>query len=255
MRRRRPDSRTVSASSDAHTPEACGLGSELARSGLDVAATLDVAAYEQCVPSAWRAAELLPGARSAIVVGAGGRALHERFSALGRPRGLALDDYAAEAIEHGCRALRAAGHAARAFGYEARQGGVHVDLVALARRAGLGAPSRLGLLIHPRYGPWLSLRFLVLSARPVPAASAPPAFDPCAGCAAPCSQACPAAAPRALPAGFDVASCADERGRSSACRLRCAARRACVVGPEHAYSDEAEALHMEASLAATLMRR
>ena len=48
--------------------------------------------------------------------------------------------------------------------------------------------------------------------------------------------------------GFDVAACRATRVSESACRLRCDARRACVIGPDHAYSPEAEAHHMRASL-------
>jgi len=56
------------------------------------------------------------------------------------------------------------------------------------------------------------------------------AFDPCRGCAAPCDR-------------FDVARCAAPRRSEAGCRRRCDARRACVIGPEHRYTEAAEAHH------------
>jgi hypothetical protein len=44
-----------------------------------------------------------------------------------------------------------------------------------------------------------------------------------------------------LPSGFDIRACFETRAAKPACRTRCAARRACVVGrDELAYQEEAE---------------
>jgi epoxyqueuosine reductase QueG len=70
----------------------------------------------------------------------------------------------------------------------------------------------------------------------------PPGFDPCGDCAAPCAEACPGlalAAPR-----FDIVRCGQHRAIDPDCAESCAARRACVVGPEHAYPPVALAHHM-----------
>ena len=47
---------------------------------------------------------------------------------------------------------------------------------------------------------------------------------------------------------IDVAACRVARASEPGCRLRCDARRACVIGPDHAYIPEAEAHHMRTSL-------
>ena len=73
-----------------------------------------------------------------------------------------------------------------------------------------------------------------------------PLGDGCAGCPAPCIAACPAGAPSR--GGFSVPACHARRRAVEDCRLSCAARLACVRGPEHRYRDEELAFHMLASL-------
>ena len=70
-------------------------------------------------------------------------------------------------------------------------------------------------------------------------------LDFCLGCVA-CTSACPVGAPKA--SGFDRVACRSNRETQPRCRTRCDARRACVVGPEHAYDEQGEAHHMLASL-------
>jgi len=119
----------------------------------------------------------------------------------------------------------------------------------LGRAAGLGGPGPLGLQIHPQFGPWWAYRGLLVLDRPLPAETPP--GDGCAGCAAPCVAACPAGA--VSRGGFDVVACRARRLTAEPCRLSCAARIACVRGPEHRYRDEELAFHMRASL--TMMRK
>src|SRR5690606_28118393 len=95
-------------------------------------------------------------------------------------------------------------------------------------------PSPIGLLVHPRYGPWHAFRGALLFDRqfdfPVPRGGP----HPCDECTAkPCLDACPVGA--FTPAGFAVVECrqhlADPAGRT--CRERgCLARNACPVGAE-----------------------
>jgi epoxyqueuosine reductase QueG len=123
--------------------------------------------------------------------------------------------------------------------------GVFADLVALGVEAGLGVASRLSLLVHPVYGPWLSIRAAVLTPHRLELTTPLEGFDPCTGCPAPCADACHGGA--VPPTGFRVDRCGETRAREPACDLRCDARRACVVGPEHAYEAGAEAHHMRLS--------
>jgi epoxyqueuosine reductase QueG len=179
------------------------------------------------------------------VVGSGGRALWDAFE---RAPEVALasdplDAYTRRVTEAAARELAPA-HAHALFSFEQRAG-VYADFVALGRLAGLGAPSRLGLLLHPVYGPWVSLRAVVLTTASwvpdSPQLQGQP-FDPCRDCPAPCAAICPGAAVAA--SGFDVARCGATRAALPDCRSSCASRRACVVGPEHAYSEAALAHHM-----------
>lgn len=222
--------------------QAADLG--LDRAGLALLGCLSRARYDALVPPAWRAAELLPEARSALVVASGGRALFAAFRASREAQLDAdpLDAYTRRVVE--AAAARLGAPARALFAFEQRGGGF-ADFVALGRAAGLGAPSRLGLLLHPVYGPWMSIRAVLLTSRSVPETPALRDFAPCDGCPAPCAEACHGSA--VGPARFDVEACAAARRREPACRLRCDARRACIVGPEHAYDADAEAHHMRAA--------
>lgn len=212
---------------------------ELRAAGLNLPACLAAARYDALVPSAWSSQRLMPAARSVFVLAAGGRDFFGAFSASAEAAGT---DDPLDAFTH--RVVTAAAEAVdgRAlFAFEQR-GGEFADFVALGREAGLGADSRLGLLLHPVYGPWMSIRAAVLTRLEAPASPARVDFDPCPNCSAPCSAACPGAAPR--PTGFDIPSCLETRKITPGCGNRCDARRACVVGPEHCYLDAAEAHHM-----------
>lgn len=180
----------------------------------------------------------LAGAGAVLVVASGGRAFWERLDRARRPGEHPIDEAGQEAIAAALPLLPGA----RLLSLEERDG---FDLRRLGAAAGLGVVSpHLLLLIHPTFGPWVSVRGLVA----LPAASAAPgsgplAYDPCGPCARPCLDACPVGAySRAAP--FDVTGCATHRLRSEeawpppvSCAARCRARDACVVGREHAYGD------------------
>jgi hypothetical protein len=212
---------------------------ELAAAGLNLLGCLSAPRYDATVPQAWRTQALAPSTRSVLMLAAGGRALFAAFAKAPEARLPAdpLDAYTRRVVEDIAPHL----DARALFAFE-RRGGAFADFIALGRAAGLGAASRLGLLLHPVYGPWLSLRALLLTPLTLPETPPLAGFDPCSACAAPCAAACPGDALR--PAGFDVARCAATRRLRPDCRVRCDARRACVVGPEHAYAAAAEAHHM-----------
>lgn len=237
----------------------------LERSGFNAWGVVSAGRYDELVPSAWRTSLLLPGARAAVLLATGGPAFFR--AAVGRRSGDRseesdpLDAFSALVVEGVCAEWRRRGWRTEAFHYFERRGtgdgqgdpmdppgdyadspGDYADFVALGRACGLGTPSRLGLLLHPRFGPWFAIRALMLTERPLVPTPAIPGPGPCDGCPAPCASACPVAAPRA--AGFDRGACRAHREATPVCRTRCDARRACVVGPEHAYSEAAEAHQM-----------
>ena len=93
----------------------------------------------------------------------------------------------------------------------------------------------------------MSLRAVILTVRDLEPTRARTRFDPCRSCPAPCVRACPGGA---LDRGrFSVSACFQGRVQHASCRQHCDARRACVVGRDHAYLPAAEAHHMSASLA------
>ena len=212
--------------------------------GLNLRGALSAARYDAIVPAVWRTAALLPAARTALVVGSGGRALWDalrtapEFEAVSDP----VDTYTARVLDALARDLIRAGHRSRALYPLERRGGKWADFVALGREAGLGVFSRLGLLLHPIYGPWLSIRAVLLTGLECPLGAPIRDFDPCEGCAAPCVEACPGGA--VGPERISASICYATQRTEPACALRCAARHACVLGPEQAYSVEAEAHHM-----------
>jgi epoxyqueuosine reductase QueG len=211
----------------------------LADAGLALTGSLPAAEYDALVPPPWRSARLAPQARSALVVGNAGRALWERFQS-SPERVLAadpLDAYARRVLDEAARLVEP--HAVMAF-YSERREGVYLPLVALARRAGFGSPGRVGVLIHPVYGPWIAIRAVLLLADDVPFCE-PPAYSPCEGCPAPCARACHGGV--IGPSGVDSAACYQVRLTNPSCASACDARSACVVGPEHAYSREQIAHH------------
>jgi hypothetical protein len=234
------------------TPGEVGLAPELVpgllEAGFNLTGVLSASRYDSLVPPAWRCAELLSGARVVVVLGCGGRAFGAAFRSspeFALPTD-PVDAFSARVVERAAAALESAGSRCRALFPSQRREGAFADFVALARACGLGAPSRLGLLLHPRFGPWLALRALLMTDRPLVPTAGPLDFDPCPSCSAPCARACRGAAVGA--SRFEVRRCWRTRLAEPDCRLRCEARRACVFGAEHALDPEMEAQHMRASL-------
>jgi epoxyqueuosine reductase QueG len=225
----------VSGSTD---PRALGLGPELADAGINVAGVLAVADYDARVPEGFRSRRLLPSARSVVVLASGGTAFFRAFRSSGEA---GCDAFLVRVVE---AAARREGRARAGYYFEERGG--FADFTGLARAAGIGSPSRLGLLLHAEYGPWLAIRAVLLVARELDPTQPDPSWHPCDGCPAPCASACLGQA--LVETGFDLARCIATTRREAACRVGCAARRACVVGPAHRYDADAEAHHRAAAV-------
>ncbi len=164
------------------------LRAHLAAGGLDVVAVADAA------PLAAHLAPLHPAARAVIVVGSGGRALWERFTAWAaadfarrfRDEPHPLDRYVAGVLDGGDAILARAGVSARRLEPTVLFA-PRVDFRRLAAAARLGGDAPLGMVVHPVYGPWWALRGAWLVDRAL--APTPPLADPCRGCPAPCRAA------------------------------------------------------------------
>ena len=211
----------------------------LACAGLNVAGVADARAYDLTARPELQADRLLPGARRVLVLGSGGPALWEGMLADLRqdPALLAqsphpVEDYVARRVAEADAMLP---HGARRWFFTSATAEVHLDFRTLALTAGLGTPSRLGLLLHPVHGPWLGLRaacFLADEGLPV---SARLGEGPCAACPAPCVSACPG---EAFPEGqWEVGRCSAFHRESSECARSCAARLACPEGGGSRYPE------------------
>jgi len=255
------------ASPEQATPRGCGLpattADALAEAGFDVCGLLTIDAYDERVPAPWRSGALLPGARSAILLGTGGGRFETAWGEAAAESEAVPSDPADAYARGVCTAAARSiatetGERAGAWLYcdeRAPLGGepAFADFVALAEASGLGARSRLGLLLHPVYGPWWSVRALILTTWPLAGEAGaersltPVASSPCVGCPAPCITACPAGAVGDGP--FDPAACGRQRLLGDPCASHCAARRACVVGDPQSYGEVAEAHYAATSLA------
>ena len=222
------------------------LTAPLAHAGLDVFGVAAASAWDREATPARRTDALLPGARAILVFGNTGARLWDAFVAdLARdPRGLTeeanpLDAYVRRAVRAADAAL---GDAPRRWVFAAADTDLHVDFRLLAGLAGLGAQSRLGLLIHPTWGTWIGLRaacFVGADVAPTP----PPAAHPCDGCAAPCATACVGDA--FVDGRWDVGRCAAFHRAADTCARTCASRLACPVGAENRYPSAQFAYHNE----------
>ncbi len=201
-------------------PTQLGFAPELSGAGVNLAGVLPIDAYDERVPSGWRSAALLPSARSAVVLATGGPTFFRAFrqSPEAGESIDPLDRFLVRVVE---AAIRGEPAAVAGYYFERRDG--FADFVGLARASGLGVPSRLGILIHPEFGPWLAIRALILTER---------VLTPTHG----------------LP-GFDLSRCTAHSRQDPACQVGCAARRACPVGARYRYEADGEAHHRAAALA------
>jgi hypothetical protein len=118
-----------------------------------------------------------------------------------------------------------------------------------AKRAESLVGSKLGMLIHPRYGLWHAYRFAIAFPVAIDAFShAPEVTDVCASCQdQPCLSRCPVEAFSGH--SYDVESCYHylHSNPDSSCRTRtCEARMACPQGISFQYSPEHARFHMDA---------
>ena len=154
---------------------------QLNDAGFNLTGTLSPEAFDTLVPETWRSRDCA----SLLIVGNGGRALWSEFQRA--PESLLredpLDAYTARVLGEIARSVDPP--AAVGLYWEQRRGD-YLPMMKLAERAGLGSPSRLGILLHPDFGPWLAVRAVLYLPFAV-ASGNPLRFDPCSGCPAPCA--------------------------------------------------------------------
>ena len=174
-----------------------------------------------------RSTVIAPGARSVVVVASGGAALWEAMISDLRehPRRFLETEHPLDAFVRRVVGRVTSGQP-HPWCYAAWDAALPLDFRTLAVLAGLGAPSRLGLVIHPRWGPWMGLRAACFVPFELPETG--PSPDVCGGCAAPCERACPGQA--FVEGRWEVERCSSFHQVSDACSGSCASREACPVG-------------------------
>ncbi len=125
-----------------------------------------------------------------------------------------------------------------------------IDYQKLAVCTGLGHYSPyIKLVLHPDFGPWISLRGLFLTKEILELTGPLTTPVPCLTCYKPCLRACPVKA--VTETNYDFYQCAIYRNLETDCLSSCHVREVCIIGPEHAYSTE-EGLHRNKSSMETL---
>jgi hypothetical protein len=225
--------------------------------GLNLIASVSVDRYDAAVTEPYRATALDPGAKSIVVVANGGG---ELWTALKRhaaatpgwwQREHPLDDFTRAIVnDRIAPAARAAGVRCTTV-FPFMQGKATLNFIELGKAAALAGPSILGVVVHPRFGPWIAFRAALLIDQAIDAPGEAARFDPCPSCTArSCIPACPTGAV-AFPSGWDIPRCLAYRIESEPdCTPRCHARAACVIGPEHRYPDDELAYHQKRALGA-----
>jgi epoxyqueuosine reductase len=239
--------------------------------GLNLVAAIPTDRYDRAVAPAMRTTAFesdastsqmlrganLSGPRSIVVIGNGGRDFWRAFSAFAdrnpgwRDRANPLDDFTREIIEtEVVPVVREAGARCLTV-YPFMHGGPTLNFIELAKLAGLGGPSIIGVVLNPTYGPWIAFRAALIVDVDLDLPGDAVGFDPCPGCVPrSCIAACPAAAV-SYPGGWDIPKCLTHRIEVEAdCAPRCHARVGCVIGPEHRYPDDELEYHQHRALAA-----
>lgn len=217
----------------------------LAARGFNLVGVTDARRFDAGAPAGHRLAAILPGARSAVIIASGGRAVWEAATRAGSTGpGWPLpspgdpdpiDTLTRKTVsEEAARFAAAFPEARLRILYPFGERAATVSFARLAEEAGLGtADTVLRLLLHPRYGPWVSLRACLLTDLELPAGGRLESFRPCDGCPRPCLVACPAGVITA--GGWDHTACFTYRRAGPNCLDGCAPRLACPVGAEHRY--------------------
>jgi epoxyqueuosine reductase len=211
------------------------LTAPLAAAGLNHMGVVSVADYDATAGPSLQSQQLAPGSRSVMVFASGGPSLWVALLAdlAHHPGHLTNEAHPLDAfVRRTVASVSGVIDGAKPCWFlAAADAEVQLDFRTLAVAAGLGAPSRLGLVIHPRWGPWMGLRAACFSALDLTPGR--PLASVCDGCPAPCLSACPG---MAFPAGqWDVHACSTFHQQSTECDERCAARAACPVGADARY--------------------
>ncbi|MEW6143748.1 MAG: hypothetical protein AB1598_01905 [Thermodesulfobacteriota bacterium] len=227
-----------------------GIREHFREAGFNLTVKIRASDYEQAARKK-KPGELVPGARSIVLTGFAGRTFWETFSRfLTKNPGFKekhenlIDDYTRLIFGKITAVLEDSGGVPYKTVFPFGEGALDLDFVRLGILGGVGVPSLLGILLHPEYGTWISLRGAIITTIEFETYDEPlGGFDPCPSCWKPCITACPAHT--ISDRGWDWEACMRYRLGADTCSAKCASRLACPYGKEHTYREEQIAHHHE----------
>lgn len=231
------------------------LKASLYMKGFNLFGLCSIESYNQSVTEKNMIPPVFSSCKNIIIFGSGGKYFWELFKKfLESPEGGFLrnmddpiDTYTELILEH----LKIEyPELIREHIYPFKKSDLIIDFQKLAVCAGLGHFSPyIKLVLHPSYGPWVSLRGAFLTGAELESTGPLLTSVPCTSCLKPCLQACPVKA--VTEKNFDFTICSNYRDLEKDCLSHCHVRTACILGPEHAYSYE-EGLHRNKSSLKTI---
>lgn len=224
------------------------IKSLLSESGFNIFLKIKAAEYDCSVTPERKSGRIMDGARSIVLVGFGGNSFWKIFNTFldnnpewREKRTDLIDNYTVLNMRRAGEMLDSGG-IGYALSYPFGENALGLDFPALGRLGGAGVGSLLGILIHPVFGTWISLRGAILTDAEFPEYDSPlEGFDPCPSCDKPCIAACPAHT--VSESGWDWESCMIWRMETDVCSAHCASRVACPWGSGERYSPGQMAYH------------
>ncbi len=209
-------------------------------SGFNLILTISPAKYKKAQQVKNNLDDLAPDAKSIILVGFAGKDFWEIFQnylhsnpEFREDNADPIDNYTLLKFSDAANILDSHGvkhTSVYPFGDRA----LDLNFVKLAELGGAGVPSLLGILLHPKYGTWISLRGALITNLELSSFDKPLSdFDPCPSCSKPCITACPAQTISL--SGWDWEACMRFRLKDSTCDRFCASRLACPYGKDEQY--------------------
>jgi epoxyqueuosine reductase len=213
------------------------------QSGFNLTLTIDPVEYANTAGTKKHLNTLLPEVKSILLIGFSGKSFWGVFQEYLKnnpeyksDRINLIDDYSVlkfKEASHILNKYRVSHKSVYPFGENA----LDLNFLRLGELGGVGVKSLLGILLHPYYGPWTSLRGAFVTDLDLKRFNEPlTKFNPCPSCDKPCISACPANT--ISESGWDWESCMKFRLSDDTCAKSCASRRACPYGEQEQYSEQ-----------------
>jgi len=211
--------------------------------GFNLTLSVNPELYSADLGSSKKLGSIFADAKSIILIGFGGKGFWDIFQKYLRDNpGFKtnnvdlIDNYSVLKLKEAANILDA-NQVAYKILYPFGEDALDLNFLRLGELGGAGVPSLLGILLHPVYGPWISLRGAIITDMEFKEYGENlSSFSPCPTCDKPCISACPVNT--ISESGWDWESCMKFRISDETCAKSCASRRACPYGEEEQYSED-----------------